>query len=196
VLAYSAVKLFLESARRAKPDFELDQENLEPVVRICRLVEGMPLAIRLAAVWVEILSPAEIALEIERGLDFLAADWHDMPERQRSMQAVFDHSWRLLSPQEREVFQGLSVFRGGFTRNAAEEVAGASLHTLMSLVNKSLISRDASGRYEIHELSRQYAAGKLALEPEREMDIRDRHCAYFANFLKERETSLKGEHQT
>jgi predicted ATPase/DNA-binding SARP family transcriptional activator len=195
VMEYSAVRLFLESARRAQPDFELDEDNLPSVIQICHLVEGMPLAIRLAAVWVEMLSPSEIAQEIKRGHDFLSAGWCDMPERQRSMQAVFDHSWHLLSQEEREVFQGSSVFRGGCTREAAEAVTGASLHTLMALVNKSLISRDATGRYETHELSRHYAAAKLASDPEREMDIRSRHCAWFTKALQRWEVDRKGPRQ-
>jgi hypothetical protein len=113
---YSAVKLFAESACRARPDFELTDEVLPDVVRICQLVEGTPLGVLLAAPWVEMLTPAEIAAEIERSLDFLERELRDVPERQHSLRAAFDHSWNLLSPRERETFAALSVFRGGFAR--------------------------------------------------------------------------------
>ena len=86
------------------------------MLRICRLVGGMPLGILLAAAWLRLLSPAEIAAEIAaHSLDFLEGEWQEVPERQRSLRAVFDYSWRLLSEREQGIFAGLSVFRGGFT---------------------------------------------------------------------------------
>jgi predicted ATPase/DNA-binding SARP family transcriptional activator len=202
----SAVQLFLASARRVQAGFALTAENSEPVVRICRLVQGMPLGIILAVTWLELLTPAEIVTELARNLDFLETDLRDLPERQRSMRAVFDHSWRLLSEPEREVFQQLSVFRGGFSREAAEAVAGASLRLLLSLVNKSLLQRQPSGRFELHELLRQYGAEKLANQTSKVADagireafevssVRDRHSRYYIAFLKQRETDLKGLRQ-
>jgi predicted ATPase len=129
----SAVKLFVDSARRVQPDFTLESDDLAQIAEICRLVQGMPLAILLAAAWVELLTPAEIAAELGQSLDFLESEWQDVPNRHHSMRAVFDHSWGLLSEPERETFQQLSVFRGGFTRQAAQEVAGASLKNLRDL---------------------------------------------------------------
>jgi predicted ATPase len=192
---YSAVRLFLASARRAQPGFELTTDNLTHVVRICRLVDGMPLGILLAAAWVQMLTPAEIAAEIGQSLDFLETDLHDVPERQRSMRAVFDHSWRLLTEREREVFQGLSVFLGGFTRQAAGQVTGASLRELMALVNKSLLHRMPTGRYEVHELLRQHAAEKLDGAPAASEAARDRHSAYYAAALQGWAADLKGPRQ-
>jgi predicted ATPase/predicted Ser/Thr protein kinase len=199
-LDYSAVKLFLQSARRVKPGFELATGDLKYVARICRLVAGMPLGILLAAAWLTMLKPAEISAEIESSLDFLETDQRDVPERQRSLRAVFDHSWNLLTERQRAVMQALSVFHGGFTRQAATEVTGASLRELRSLVDKSLLQRDPAGRYGIHELLRQYAADKLRradkLEVRAEEDaVRDRHCAYFAEFLQQREAQLIGRAQ-
>jgi len=199
---YSAVKLFAQCARRVQPGFELATDNLMHIVRICRLVQGMPLGIVLAAGWLGMLTPAEVASAISQSLDFLATDLRDLPERQRSMRAVFDHSWKLLTEREREVFRALSVFRGGFAAHAARQVAGASLHELRSLVDKSLLQRDPDpeGRYEIHELLRQYAADKLrraeklAQVPEGEA-VRDHHCAYYAKFLQQREAHLIGRIQ-
>ena len=180
---YSAVRLFLSTARRVRPGFKPTAGELADVAQICRLVQGMPLAILLASAWMEILSPAEIVTELEQGFGFLESDWCDLPERQRSMQAVFDASWRMLDDAEREAFAKLSVFRGGFTRDAAQEVAGPGLRMLMSLVHKSLLQRDASGRYEIHELLRQYAAHKLAEAPDKEERTVDLHCRHYATVL-------------
>jgi predicted ATPase/DNA-binding SARP family transcriptional activator len=189
---YSAVRLFLNSARRAQPGFELTADNLSDVVRICRLVEGMPLAILLAAAWVDILTPEEIAEEIGQGLDFLKTDLRDVPARQRSVRAVFDHSWHLLSEREREVFQALSVFRGGFTRRAARQVIDGSLRELRSLVNKSLLHRLSTGRYEMHELLRRYAAERLDGSPTAGAAARNRHAAYYAAALHQQAPDLKG----
>jgi DNA-binding SARP family transcriptional activator/predicted ATPase len=192
---YSAVKLFLVSARRAWPDFELTADNVADVVRICRLVEGMPLGILLAAAWVGMLTPAEIADEIGRSLDFLETDLRAVPARQRSLRAAFDHSYHLLSEQEREVFQRLSVFRGGFTQDAAQQVASASLRELKTLADKSLLGRDPAGRYSVHEVLRGYAAEKLDRVPQEKAETRGRHCSTYARFLQQREEELKGAGQ-
>jgi predicted ATPase len=195
-LEYSAVKLFLQSAQRAQPGFALQADDLKYVARICRLVGGMPLGILLAAAWVGMLTPSEIAAEIGRSLDFLETGLRDIPERQRSIRAVYDHSWRLLSKREKSVFQGLSVFRGGFTRQAAQEVTGASLRGLMSLVDRSLLRRAPTGRYEIHELLRQYAAEKLQDSPDAGASVRDQHSAYYASALQQWEVDLKCARQS
>ncbi len=136
---YGAVKLFIQSARRVQPDFDLTADNLNAVARITKLVQGMPLGIVLSASWLSMLSPDEIASELETGFDLLESDASDLPERQRSMRAVFDYSWSHMTEAEQDVFMKLSVFRGGFTRDAAQAVAGANLRVLMSLINKSLI---------------------------------------------------------
>ena len=194
-IEYSAVKLFMQTARRVGPDFELTPTNLKYITRICRLVEGMPLGILLAASWMEMLTPEEIAAEIEKSLDFLETRQRDLPDRQHSMRAVFDYSWKLLTPGEQDVFMKSSVFRGGFIREAAQHVTGASLHDLMGLVDKSLLQRDSNGRYGIHELLRQYGAEKLSGSSEVEQETRDLHCAYFAEYLHKREPDLHGKDQ-
>ncbi len=192
---YSAAKLFLQSARRVRPGFELRADDLKYISRICRLVGGMPLGVLMAAAWVEMLTPEEIAAEIGQGLHFLQTDLRDVPERQRSVRAVFDCSWTLLAKPEREVFQQLSVFRGGFTREAAQQVAGASLRELVALVNKSLLHRAPTGRYEVHELLRQYAEEKLDRDAAAGEAARDRHCAYYTAALEQWEADLKGPRQ-
>jgi predicted ATPase len=116
----AALRLFVQSAQRVAPHFALSAENLPALLRICSLVEGMPLGLEMAAAYIDQLQPAEIAQELEKNVDFLTAEWHDAPERQRSMRAVFDWSWRLLNESEQQVLRQLAAFRGGFTRDAAE----------------------------------------------------------------------------
>ncbi|MFN2186198.1 MAG: AfsR/SARP family transcriptional regulator, partial [Anaerolineae bacterium] len=193
--AFAAVELFLQAARRVQPGFEPADTDLVEVAHVCRLVQGMPLGILLAAAWLGVLRPAEIAAEIEKGIDFLKADWVDVPERQHSMSTVFDGSWNLLTELERGVFQTLSVFSGGFTREAADRVSGASLYELRALVERSLLQVTPSGRYQIHELLRQYAAEKLGSLPEAAAGARNRHCAYYIAALKRWEADLFGSRQ-
>jgi predicted ATPase len=145
----------------------------------------MPLGVELAAVWVRALSCVEIAHEIERSLGFLTTSLRDVPERHRSLEAVFDHSWRLLSADERAVFRKLSVFRGRFQREAAEQVAGARLPLLAALVDKSLLRRNAAGRYELHELVRQYADEQLQEAGETEQTRSD-HLTFSLRWPKRR----------
>src|SRR5690606_36943306 len=116
------------------------------------------------------------------GIDFLETDFRDLPERHGSIRAVFDYSWAMLDDPERTVFSALSVFRGGFTREAAEHVAGASLRTLANLVSKSFLTANPeTHRFTIHELLRQYGALELAREPERLEESSDRHAAFYAD---------------
>jgi len=142
-----------------------------------------------------VLSCAEIAREIESNLDFLSTELRDIPERHRSIRAAFDHSWQLLNDHEREVFSRLSLFRGGISRVAAAAVAGADLPTLASLVAKSFITREGSGRYEIHELLRQYGERALRDAGGQYPRARHDHCHYFVNFLVRVDALLKGSGQ-
>ena len=187
-----AGQLFVQSARRARSSFAVTDDNRPHISSICQLVSGMPLAIELAAAWLPVLSAAEVADEIAHNLDFLAAELSDVPERHRSMRAVFDHSWRLLTQPERAAFRRLSTFRGGFTREAAEAVAETALVDLSRLSAKSLLQRSASGRCQVHELLRQYGSRQLQQRPAEEQTTRARHGRYYLAFLAEREAALKG----
>lgn len=187
-----AVALFIESARRSDPSFTPDAADLGQAARICHAVYGVPLAIILAASWVPVLSLAEIADEIEQNVDFLSAEFSDLPERQRSLRAVFDHSLRQVSESEREAFCRLSLFRAGFTREAAVAVAEVKLPALAALANHSLVARSsAEGRYEVHELLRQYGEEKLRASPEAHQRSLDRLVDYYAAFLEDRLPALK-----
>ncbi len=193
-LGYSAVKLFVQQARLARRDFDLQVEDVPHVARLCRLTAGMPLGIVLAAAWVEMLSPREIADEIAGSLDFLAVERRDLPERQRSVWAVFDYSWKRLSKAEQDSFMQMAVFRGGFTRQAAQVVTGVNVQTLQALVNRALVMRTPDGRYEVHELLRQYAEEQLDLTGEVDA-TRDAHSQYYLNMLADLEADVKGHRQ-
>lgn len=192
---YSAVALFVQAARRVQPDYEMTDEDLPDVVAICRMVEGMPLGIELAASWVEVLAVREIVHEMKNSLDFLETDAAGVLGRQKSMRAVFEYSWTLLNDEERKAFTKIAVFRGRFTRQAGQTVTGAGIRQLMSLANKSLLWRDAdSGVYQIHEVSRQFAEEKLAQSGEAEA-VRDAHCAYYMQALVTVRRDLEGRRQ-
>lgn len=191
----AAVGLFLQTARRARPDFVLTSENLAHVVQICLLVQGMPLGILLSAPWITVLSPAEIAAEIQRGIDILAAEGSELPERQRSMRAVFDQAWNMMTAAEQQVFMKLAVFRGGFTRQAGQAVTEVSLRQLQSLVNKVLVEKDLDlDRYQIHELLRQYAAEKLH-QSGQYSQVCHEHTHYYLSYLAKQTASLKDVNQ-
>ncbi len=187
---YGAVELFLQNARRVQAGFEPSPEDLRAIVDVCKLVDGMPLALELAAAWVKTLSCQEIAAEIEQDLDLLETEMRDVPQRQRSVRAVFEHSWNDLSEAGQATFKKLSVFRGGFKRTAAQEVTGATLRTIAELINKSLVTRDDTGRYQVHELLRQYAAEKLDEDKGESQATKERQAAYFSGLLKAIEESL------
>ncbi|NIV34906.1 MAG: AAA family ATPase [Anaerolineae bacterium] len=195
VAAYPAIKLFVETVHRVQPGFELCPDDATVVTRICRLVEGMPLALELAASWADSLSLSEILTEARQSLGFLQVQWRDVPERQRSMRAVFDASWQRLSEAEQVMFCQLSVFRGGFSREAASRVvigAEATPHLLATLVRKSFLQHDQTdARYQIHELLRQYGAGKLARDPALEAAARDQHSRYYCDLLGQQEMGIK-----
>jgi len=172
---YSAVQLFVQCAHRARPGFSL-QEEVQYVMRICQLVEGMPLGIELAAGWLRSLPCRTIAQELEQGLDLLAGTWQNLPARHRSVRAVFDRTWQLLSVTERDVLKRLSVFGDGFEAEEAASVAGASRLQLARLIEKSLLQYTPPGRYRMHELLRQFCTEKLHTAAEDGAETPDKHA--------------------
>ncbi|MBB6018581.1 ATP-binding protein [Deinococcus radiopugnans] len=179
-----AIHLFAQRAKRARLSFDLTTDDLPPVSRIGELVGGSPLGLELAAAWVKLMSPAEIAEEIGRSLNFLEAAGGDFPARHHSVRAVFEQTWARLTSAEAQVFARLSVFRGGFTREAAGAVAGASLPLLAALVDKSLIRVVEHGRFDIHALLQQFARERLAGQAQDEQQVLDVHGAYFLNLCQ------------
>ncbi len=191
---HAAIQLFLQTARRLAADFSAE-DNLEAIARICQLVDGLPLGIELAAAWVRALPGREIAAEIKTNLDFLATSLRDLPERHRSLRAVFDHSWNLLTATEQTAFRQLSVFRGGFDRAAATAVTGTKLAQISVLLDKSLLRGVGNGRYAIPEALRPYGAEKRHALPHEQQAIKIKHSRYFAGFLQQHQRDLKGGRQ-
>jgi predicted ATPase/DNA-binding SARP family transcriptional activator/Flp pilus assembly protein TadD len=187
---YSAVRLFTETARRTQTRFSPTGADQVAIVEICQLVEGVPLGIELASAWVELLSIKEIAQKVRQNLDFLESPLRNIPDRHRSLRALFEHSWQLLSVPERQLISKLSVFRGSFSHHAAEQVADATLPLLKSLIDKSMLRAISTGQYEMHEIIRQYVVEKLEEDPEKSQGIRARHCSYYAAFLQQQEAGL------
>jgi predicted ATPase/DNA-binding CsgD family transcriptional regulator len=193
---FDAINLFVQNARKVRPGFDPSDAEYSHIANICRSVEGMPLAIELAAAWLHMLSVSEIEAELEKGLDILSGELRDAPQRHRSIRAVFDHSWKLLEASEQEVVEKLSVFRGGFSRRAAQQVTGAGLTQLAGLVDKSFIHLDPeSGRLELHELLRQYVQEKLETDPDAFNSVLEAHALFYAQFMHDRWEHLKGKDQ-
>jgi predicted ATPase/Tfp pilus assembly protein PilF len=189
---YSAVQLFVSCAQRVRPRFSLDEE-LDSVVKICQLVEGMPLSIELAAAWLRVISASEIAQQMS--LKFLTSTVRDIPERHRSVQTIFDYSWNLLSGDEARALTKLSVFKGPFDRAAASQVAGATVLVLASLIEKSLIRLVNENYYDIHELLRQYAFNQLA-EAGEVTATQSAHLDYYVALTADLDSQIHGRQQT
>ncbi|MFN8444994.1 MAG: tetratricopeptide repeat protein [Caldilineaceae bacterium] len=191
----TALELYLQRARQAKARFQATSDDVLAIVHICQLVEGMPLAIELAATWIRTLTCAEIAHELEQGLDFLHGSARDLPARHHSLRAVFDHSWLLLSDTEQSILRQLAVFRSGFRRDAAEIIVGATLTTLAALLNKSLLRRNEAGRFEMHELIRQFAAEQLAQQPSEQRAAQATHAHYYLTLFGNADEHLRSAAQ-
>ncbi len=189
---YDAVRLFVWRARRQLPSFRVSDDDKPALLDLCRILQGNPLGLELAAAWVRMLRPAEIVDELRRGIDLLAAEHQEPPSRHRSLRAVFDHSWRLLTPDEQRALAAFSVFRGGASKAAAIEVTGAVLRTLLMLVNKSLLSRDRTGRFDMLEPLRQFATTMLRSRPSRCAVVNAAHARYFAAFIASHGCHLAG----
>lgn len=193
--AYSSVSLFLQSARRVRAGFDMQEDERQWVLKICQIMEGMPLGIELSAAWVGLLSCEAIAKEIEHNLDFLSVSMRDLPERHRSLRATLDHSWNLLNPKEKLILSRLSVFPGSFSREVAQEICGASLPILSSLRNKSLLNHTDQEDYSLHEIIHQYAGLKLGEDPDENERVKDRHAWYFVQYLSRCEAALQSARQ-
>lgn len=191
LLEHSAPQLFVQAARQVQPDFAPDDETVSAILQICTLVQGMPLALELAATWVRLTDCPTIAREIRRNLDFLSITARDLPPRHRSMRAVFVHSWQLIAPGERRTLAQLALFAGGFTLDAMLAVTDGTVVELANLLDWSLVQRTGQQRYGLHELLRQFAEAALATwppvvaqqadsrEPTLQTQTRQRHSKYY-----------------
>ncbi|MEM7336134.1 MAG: BTAD domain-containing putative transcriptional regulator [Chloroflexota bacterium] len=179
-----AVDLFIQRAQQTLASFSPTDSERSTIQAICELLEGWPLGIILAASWVKLLSCQEIYDEISESIDFLTTQARNVPERHRSMRAVLRQTWQRLSAVEQDALKKLAVFRGGFLRDAAKKVTNATLSTLSSLVDKSLLTFEReNGRYRLHEFLRQYAAEKLANSPEGQEQTVRAHADYYNHLV-------------
>jgi predicted ATPase/DNA-binding SARP family transcriptional activator len=203
---YEAVALFVERATEVSPHFALTRESAHAVAEVCRSLEGLPLALELAAARVKVLSPEAILSRLDRRLKLLVGGKSDLPDRQRTLEAAIDWSYNLLDMSEQALFRVLGVFSGGCTLEAAEATAagaGASeqfLDCMSSLVNKSLLSRVDAGtpgsppRFVMLETLRDYALEKARKQSE-DRALRRRHALYFMGLAEEAEPHLAGPKQ-
>ena len=205
LVRYDAVRLFVERARLRSPHFELTEENVKAVAQICRGLEGMPLAIELAAARVRALSVEQIARRLEDSLKLLRGDSRTAAPRQRTLHATLDWSYNLLSTEERALLRRLSVFAGGWTLEGAETVGTGDdiqeedvLELLTNLMDKSLVLAEVRAgdvrRYRLLEPVRQYARERLEESGEADAFLR-RHAEFFLALAEEAEPQLAGAHQ-
>ena len=179
---YDAVKLFMGRAARFRARFAPNGTTLRDVAALARRVEGMPLALELAASWTRLLDVGQILQRLQEGDDLLRPASADVAPRQRDVQTVLAYSWTLLPPAEQSTLAALSVFRGSFSPEAAQAVAGAPLGVLLRLVNQSLVRRQDDGRFDLHDLVRQFADRQVSMI-DREA-VRSRFGAYFLGELQ------------
>lgn len=188
--ASEAVQLFVQRAVRVSPHVVFSKQELLMIAEICRRLEGLPLAIELAASWVRLLSVSQLAEQLQSESALLTTDLRDVPERHRSIWRVMSHSWERLSAVQQSVLTRLTVFRGGFSLEAARAVSGAELDVLLGLVDRTLVRRRTPGRFALHALISQYAelhgsAAELA-------EARTVHMRYFTGLLAGAAPDLKG----
>jgi predicted ATPase/class 3 adenylate cyclase len=179
---YGAVAMFLDRARARDPDCDLNAATAPHVVEICRRLDGLPLAIELAAAWVGLLSVAEIVARLGIDPALLSEGSRDAPARQTTLRATLDWSYRLLTADERDAFAALAVFAGGATLDAAEAVTQATLRSLDGLVAKSLVMR-RDGRLVMLQTIREYALDRLG-EGRRGDEVRGRHAVHYLGLAR------------
>jgi len=187
--SFDAVRLFINRAERLSAGFAATDATLEAIARLCRRVEGMPLAIELAAAWTRSLAVPDLVARLERGFDPTATGDHEVADRHRSVHTVLDYTWNNLGATERSVLAKLSVFVGSFTLEAAERVADAPLGRLLGLINHALVRRREAGRFDLHELVRRYLEAHL--DAENEAQALGDLCDFYAGFMEARERMLK-----
>jgi tetratricopeptide (TPR) repeat protein len=187
LITVSSLQLFTERASRVMPSFMLDEHNLADVVQICQLVEGLPLAIEMAAAQTVYQSCAAIRQAVVQNYQALTAlGQDDLPVRQHSLQAVFDYSWARLSAEEGVALAQCTLFQGGFTAAAATAVAQIPPARLHTLSQKSLLRALGQGRFDMHSLIRHFASAKLPSLPLDQARVQTNHAQYYALFLQQR----------
>jgi len=192
ITGFEAVTLFLERARRVKPSFQVTAADAPVLARLCSSLEGVPLAIELAASWARALPLEAIERDVSQNLDALISTATDGVRRHASIRATFEQSWSFLTEAEQGALMRLAVFRSSVSPSAARFVAGASNVLLAALVDKSLLRLQSNGRYALHPLLRTFSLEKLRSFTEDHERAERRHAAYYLRFLRERTDAAKG----
>jgi tetratricopeptide (TPR) repeat protein len=185
-----ALELFQGSARRMVPNFNLRPADRTAVLELSRLVDGMPLALEIAAAWVRVMEPADILNETKKNLDFLTSPWRDTPERHQSVRAVLAQTWQMLDPHLQKILAHMALFTGTFTLEAAQAILpDMTMLDIATLLDKSLLQALPQRRYEMHELLRQFA---LSRPQSRQQRFQIRYSQYYLNLMAHQEETLRG----
>ncbi|MEM7118438.1 MAG: tetratricopeptide repeat protein, partial [Chloroflexota bacterium] len=186
-----AVLFFQQSARRIAPQFQWSDKELTAVRDLCRLVNGLPLALELAATWTRLMDCRTILRETKRNLDFLTSPLGDLPTRHQSIRAVLTQSWQLLSPRLQKILNQLAYFAGRFgLEEALAIVPQITMLDIATLLDKSLLQWLSNGRYQMHQLLRQFALPNLAADPTTAAELARRHSDYYLTFAARQEAAL------
>ncbi len=188
---YASVSLFLRSAAQVRASFALTAENARSINQLCHLIDGLPLALQLSATWLRAMPLSDILAALEQGLDLLATDMRDIPQRQRSMRAIFESTWNLLSGEEKTVMETLSICRDGFNQEAAKAIAGADPLLLSQIIDHALLSHQGQSRYLMHPLTRQYAGEMLSAKGDAAAAA-EKHGRFYLSWLAGMEDKLFG----
>ncbi len=183
----AGVKLFMASSGK---EGKFTDDEMPSISEICCRIAGVPLGIKLAASLCSRFTPDEILLLIEKGDNILDVTSISGERRHRNLRSVFNYSWKFMNKEERRVFSSLSVFKGPFTPEAANEVTGTSPDTFRSLVEKSLVEKTPDGYYSLHPLLKEFSANKFQDSPDRVEVVRDKHARYFCNCLEKQSPGL------
>jgi predicted ATPase/DNA-binding SARP family transcriptional activator len=192
--SFDAVRLFVNAAKRVQPQLEFSIEDVVTIAQISKQLEGLPLALELAASWVRIMPIERIAQELEKGYALLETELADVPERHRNLRTILDKTWESLSEKKRQTLAKLSVFSGGCTLEAAEHITGAHFSILLTLVNESLLRRVSTNRFNLHELIKQFSFEKLKFSGE-DAHVREAHLGYYTEFAYQAHAKLHTEAQ-
>ncbi len=188
---YPAIQLFLNRTARSQPGFQLDTRQLIQLIRICRLADGLPLGMEVAAAALRDYTLQQIADLLEKSPASLAVGLKDVPDRQRSLWTMMEDFWRQLSPADQIALSHLAVFHNSFNLEAAQAVTGLDVRDLSSLADQSLITHPTPYTYSLHPLVRQYAFQRLQMSPVEAAQFQEAHCAYYFEYLHQRQSALQ-----
>lgn len=186
---YDAIDLFVRRTKQKFPDFRLHEHNLESIIRICKILEGLPLGVELAAATLCEQGCDEVLETYENNLGALATRMSNFQIRHRSLNAAFEISWEMLTAGLKESLHNLAFFLDGFSAQAALTVAGTGPNDLAALISKSLIRVNQNGRYSIHEAIRQFVRTKSIPESNPDL-LNEKHASFYAQFLKDQQQAL------